>query len=127
MKSFREFSKATPAFLFQESKLDINRVEARITDSFVTESDLDLSHLKPDQRTDLIKTIDDVGLTREPDLGKVTCIKHTTDVGFVRPIKQAPYRVTSFDKSMVITYSFGYTTRWICKILYRLSESQFGD
>ena len=76
LKPFREFSRATPIFFFDNNKVNINRVEVKIPTSVITEEDLGISHLSAEQRAELVETINDVGLTAEPVLGKVTCVKH---------------------------------------------------
>ena len=73
--------------------MNINRVEVKIPASVITEEDLGISHLSAEQRAALVETINDVGLTAERVLGKVTCAKHPIGVGDAHPIKQAPYRV----------------------------------
>ena len=90
LKPFREFSRATPTFFFDNNKVNINRVEVKIPTSVITEEDLGISHLSAEQRAELVETINDVGLTAEPVLGKVICVKHQIDVGDAHPIKQAP-------------------------------------
>ena len=81
--------------------MNINRVEVKIPTSVITEEDLCISHLSAEQRAELAETIDDVGLTAEPVLGKVTCVKHRIDVGDAHPIKQAPYRVPETKKQII--------------------------
>ena len=101
LKPFREFSRATPTFFFDNNKVNINRVEVKIPTSVITEEDLGISHLSAEQRAELVETINDVGLTAEPVLGKVICVKHQTDVGDAHPIKQAPYRVPETKKQII--------------------------
>ena len=101
LKPFREFSRATPTFLFDNNKVNINRVEVKIPTSVITEEDLGISHLSAEQKAELVETINDVGLTAEPVLVKVTCVKHRIDVGDAHPIKQTPYRVPETKKQII--------------------------
>ena len=72
LKPFREFSRATPTFFFDNNKVNINKVEVKMPTSVITEEDLAISHLSAEQKAELVETINDVGLTAEPVLGKVT-------------------------------------------------------
>ena len=67
---FREFIRATSTFFFDNNKVNINRVEVKIPTSVITEEDLGILNLSAEQRAELLETINDVGLTAEPVLGK---------------------------------------------------------
>ena len=58
-------------------------------------------HLSAEQRAELVETISDVGLTAEPVLEKVICVKHRIDIGNAHPIKQAFYRVPETKKQII--------------------------
>ena len=95
---------ADAIFFVEEKDANLGNIDTLIDEgSFFSEGDLNIGHLEPEQRKQLVEVLKEMNISKSSELGRVKLVQHKIDVGGAKPIRQPSYRVPIAKKDVIDT------------------------
>ena len=95
---------ADAIFFVEEKDANLGNIDTLIDEgSFFSDGDLNIGHLEPEQRKQLVEVLKEMNISKSSELGRVKLVQHKIDVGGAKPIRQPSYRVPIAKKDVIDT------------------------